>query len=88
VTDRQSDLLELCERTALLLGCLRNYRRSGQQVDLEGAYRLEPEVMALLTPFRDMLRGLACEHGAADGEWCPLCNREYKAARAAEGGDR
>lgn len=46
----------LAERTAMLLGCLRSYRNLDDQPSLDAALRLEPEVMALLTPVRDRLR--------------------------------
>jgi hypothetical protein len=43
------------ERVGLLLGCLRNYRHTGQDVDLQGALRLEPKVTELLAKVREML---------------------------------
>jgi hypothetical protein len=45
----------LAEKTALLLACLRNYRRFGQRVDLQGAMDLEPEVSRLVDDVRDAL---------------------------------
>jgi hypothetical protein len=55
VDEREIEVLEFAERTALLLACLRNYERSGQPVDLGGAYRLLPEVAQLLAKVRDRL---------------------------------
>ncbi len=31
-------------------------------------------------------RGMHCEHGVPDGDWCPACNLAYKLARK-EAGD-
>jgi hypothetical protein len=48
-------VLLLAEQVGLLLGCLRNYRRAGHEVDLQGALDLEPEVARLLAEVRAML---------------------------------
>lgn len=46
------EVMMLAEMTGLLLGCLRNYRRTGDRVDLDGALSLEPKVAAALTKVR------------------------------------
>jgi hypothetical protein len=45
----------LAERTGLLLGCLRNFKRHGDPRDLDGALELEPEVALLLARVREFL---------------------------------
>lgn len=72
------DLFLAIERAALLLGCLRNYRDAGrQEVDLDGALRLESEVSGMLMPIRDELRKRWGEDStdrlrAVTGQACPL----------------
>lgn len=35
--------------------------------------------------YREALRQAGvCEHGVADGDWCPDCSREYRRARESE----
>ena len=53
--EKDVTVLLFAERVGLLLGCLRNYSRSGDQVDLDGALALEPVVAALLADVREML---------------------------------
>jgi hypothetical protein len=48
-------VLLLTDGVGLLLGCLRNYLHTGDQVDLDGALAMEPEVAALLAEVREML---------------------------------
>jgi hypothetical protein len=55
VDERETEVLEFAERVGLMLSCLRNYERSGQPVDLGGAYRLLPEVAELLARVRERL---------------------------------
>jgi hypothetical protein len=45
----------LAERTGLLLGCLRNFKRNGDPCDLDEALELEPEVSLLLARVREFL---------------------------------
>jgi len=49
-------IFEFAEQTALLLGCLRNYRRCGFPIDLDGGLQLEPQVSDLLDQVRAKLR--------------------------------
>jgi hypothetical protein len=53
--DKDWRLFLLAERVGLLLGCLRNFRRSGDQADLDGALSLEPQVAELLADAREVL---------------------------------
>lgn len=53
--DRENLLFEFAEQTALLLACLRNYKRTRDHVDLAGALQLEPEVTGLLAKVRETL---------------------------------
>lgn len=53
--EREIEVFEFAGRTALLLACLRNYRRGQDPVDLDGALRLEPEVAELLARVRERL---------------------------------
>jgi hypothetical protein len=55
VDEREIEVLEFAERVGLLLACLRNFRRSQDTVDLDGALRLEPEVARLLAAVRERL---------------------------------
>jgi hypothetical protein len=55
VDEREAEVLLFAERVGLLLACLHNYERSGQPVDLGGAYRLLPEVADLLARVRERL---------------------------------
>lgn len=40
---------------------------------------VELDVLAALLSLGETLY---CEHGIKDGDWCPVCNTEYKRARA------
>ncbi len=53
--EREWQVFLFAERVGLLLGCLRNYKRHGDQVDLDGALSLEPEVAKLLEAVREQL---------------------------------
>jgi len=41
------------EKVAMLLGCIRNYKYAGHQVDLDGVLRLEPELAEMLVGVRE-----------------------------------
>lgn len=54
--DLREDVFEFAERTAVLLGGLRNYERARLGIDLDGVLLMLPEVMELLDKIRTPLR--------------------------------
>lgn len=49
------DLMVFVERVALLMACVRNYRRHRDPVDLGGVFRCEEELRPMLEEMRAQL---------------------------------
>jgi hypothetical protein len=55
VTEEETEVFILVGAVGLLLGCLRDFRRSQDTADLDGALRLEPGVSEVLARVRERL---------------------------------